>query len=104
MRATNSAHTFDKLDCHIRILFRIRSEQFAQKASSHRWLDTDAQTAGFTPTGLSGYSGRLLKLLKGFTSLLDKICAGVGDLEAVTSPFKQRRTEGVFELPQSPTH
>jgi hypothetical protein len=62
-------HTFDKLDGHIGILLRIRSEQFAQKASSHGWLNTDAQTPGLTPTGLASYSARLLKLLKGFTSL-----------------------------------
>jgi hypothetical protein len=46
----------------------------------------------------------LLKLLKGFTGQLDKVGARMCDLEAVTTPFKQGRTEGVFELAQPPTY
>jgi hypothetical protein len=95
--------TLHELDCHTGVLVRIRSEQFAQKASSHGWLNADAQPASLRSPCLTGHSGRPLKLLKGFTSLPEKIGAYMRKLEAAATPLKQRRTKGVFELPQSTT-
>jgi hypothetical protein len=59
---------------------------------------------GFPSTGPTGCSGRTLKLLKGFTSLMDKIGTCIGELQAATTPLKQRCAKALFELVKPPNH